>query len=132
MGLTTDYRLGELETAVMQVIWQGHGDEVTVRSVWSALQPTRALAYTTVMTIMQRLATKRVLSTRKQGKTYYYQATAQPDELLAQRAQAAIRDVLSNFGDVAIAQFLRELDGIDPQRLAALRALSVGEEPDAS
>ncbi len=130
MGLTTDYRLGDLETAVMELCWQR--DEVTVRDIWSALQPTRALAYTTVMTIMQRLATKGILSARKQGKTYYYQATAQPDELIAQRAQAAVRDVLSNFGEVAITQFLKELDGLDPQRLAALRGLSSTEEPSAS
>ncbi len=130
MGLTTDYRLGDLETAVMELCWQR--DEVTVRDIWSALQPTRALAYTTVMTIMQRLATKGILSARKQGKTYYYQATAQPDELIAQRAQAAVRDVLSNFGEVAITQFLKELDGLDPQRLAALRGLTSMEEPSAS
>ncbi|PLS80284.1 MAG: hypothetical protein CYG59_08805 [Chloroflexi bacterium] len=130
MGLTTDYRLGDLETAVMELCWQR--DEVTVRDIWSALQPTRALAYTTVMTIMQRLATKGILSARKQGKTYYYQATAQPDELIAQRAQAAVRDVLSNFGEVAITQFLKELDGLDPQRLAALRGLTSTEEPSAS
>lgn len=130
MGLTTDYRLGDLETAVMELCWQR--DEVTVRDIWSALQPTRALAYTTVMTIMQRLATKGILSARKQGKTYYYQATAQPDELIAQRAQAAVRDVLSNFGEVAITQFLKELDGLDPQRLAALRGLSSTDEPSAS
>ncbi len=130
MGLTTDYRLGELETAVMELCWQR--DEVTVREIWSALQPTRALAYTTVMTIMQRLATKGILSARKQGKTYYYRVTAQPDELIAQRAQAAVRDVLSNFGEVAITQFLKELDGLDPQRLAALRGLSSTEEPSAS
>lgn len=130
MGLTTDYRLGELETAVMELCWQR--DEVTVRDIWSALQPTRALAYTTVMTIMQRLATKGVLRARKQGKTYYYQAMAKPDELLAQRAQAAVRDVLSNFGEAAIAQFLRELDGIDPQRVAALRGLTSTEELSAS
>ncbi len=130
MGLTTDYRLGDLETAVMELCWQR--DEVTVRDIWSALQPTRALAYTTVMTIMQRLATKGILSARKQGKTYYYRVTAQPDELIAQRAQAAVRDVLSNFGEVAITQFLKELDGLDPQRLAALRGLSSTEEPSAS
>ena len=130
MGLTTDYRLGELETAVMELCWQR--DEVTVRDIWSALQPTRALAYTTVMTIMQRLATKGVLSARKQGKSYYYRATAQPDELLAQRAHAAVRDVLSNFGEAAITQFLKELDGLDPQRLAALRGLTRTEEPGAS
>ncbi len=54
MGLTTDYQLGELEEAIMEIVWQRDA-EVTVREVWEALQPTRSLAYTTVMTVMSRL-----------------------------------------------------------------------------
>ena len=118
--------LGELEAAIMQIIWQ-YG-EVTVRQVRSALQPTRPLAYTTVMTVMSRLVQKGLLRTRKQGKTFYYRPTATPDEFVAQRAQRAVRDVLANFGDVAMAYFLRELDDVDPQRLATLRDL-IRKEP---
>jgi predicted transcriptional regulator len=111
--------LGELEAAIMDLIWQR--GEMTVREVWETLQPTRPLAYTTIMTVMGRLVPKGVLIARKQGRTYYYRATAAPDEFVAQRAHAAVQDLLANFGDVGIAQFLRELDGVDPQRLAALR-----------
>ncbi len=42
--------LGELELAIMQVVWAR--GEVAVRDVWDVLHPTRALAYTTVMTVM--------------------------------------------------------------------------------
>lgn len=120
--------LGELEAAVMQVIWER--GEVTVRAVQAALQPTRPLAYTTVMTVMSRLAQKGVLLTRKQGKTYYYQATASPEEFVALRAQRAVQNVLDSFGDIAIAHFLRAIDDLDPQRLAALRALGEQESRD--
>lgn len=130
MGLTTDYRLGELETQILHCIWQR--DEVTVREVWSEVQQTRPLAYTTIMTVMQRLVTKGVLSARRQGKTDYYRALVQPDELVTVRAQAAVRDVLANFGDAALAQFLRELDTLDPERLAALRDMTKQEPPNAT
>jgi len=120
--------LGELEAAVMQNIWPQ--DEVTVRQVWDALQPTRDLAYTTVMTVMSRLVQKGVLTARKQGKTYYYQATSTPEEFVAQQAQRAVQDLLTQFGDVAIAQFLQALDDVDPERLAALRKLINQEPPD--
>jgi predicted transcriptional regulator len=119
MGVTTDYQLGELETTVMQIIWQR--EEVTVREVWEALQPTRLLAYTTVMTVMSRLVPKGVLSVRKEGKTAYYRATGTPEEILARQAQRAVHNVLATFGDAALAEFLRELQTIDPERLALLR-----------
>ena len=117
-----EHLLGELEAAIMQLIWQR--GEATVREVWQALQPHRPLKYTTVMTVMGRLVPKGVLAVRKQGKAYYYRPTATPDEFVAQRAQRAVRDVIASFGDVALAQFLRELDGVDPARLAALRRLT--------
>lgn len=122
--------LGELEAVVMQIMWCH--EEVTVREVREILQPTRPLAYTTVMTIMSRLAQKRVLTTRKQGKVFYYRATVTPDEFVAQRAQRAVQDVLASFGDVAMAYFLHELDDADPARLATLRDLIPKEHPDAT
>ena len=125
-----EHLLGELEAVVMQIIWQR--GEVTVRGVREALLPDRPLAYTTVMTIMSRLAQKGILATRKQGKVFYYQATATPHEFIAQRAQQAVQDVLASFGDVAMAYFLHELDDADPEQLAALRDLIPKERPDAA
>lgn len=131
MGLTTDYQLGELEEAIMDFVWQ-HGDEVTVREVWQALQPARPLAYTTVMTVLSRLVPKGVLSVRRQGKADYYRATGTREELKAQQAQRAVQDVIAHFGDVAITQFLRELQEADPEQLSSLRALLRKESSNAS
>ncbi len=131
MGLTTDYQLGELEEAVMEIIWR-NGPEVTVREVWQALQPTRPLAYTTVMTVMSRLVPKGVLRVRRQGKADYYHPTGTREELKALQAQRAVQDVLAHFGDVGIAQFLRELQETDPEKLAHLRVLLNQESSDAS
>lgn len=123
MGLTTDYRLGELETAVMRVVWQR--DEVTVWDVVAALKPARVLAYTTIMTILQRLATKGALTTRKEGKRYYYHAVVQPDEFVALQARAAVQQVITNFGEAAFVQFVREVRRFSPeQRAAALRMIN--------
>ncbi len=121
--------LGELEAAIMQIIWQH--EEMTVREVWETLQPTRPIAYTTVMTVMSRLVPKGVLVARKQGKTYYYRAANTGDQLVQQRAQQAVQEVLANFGEAAIAQFLRQLEQVDPQYLASLRALVEQERSHA-
>lgn len=123
--------LGELEAAIMQVVWE-HG-ESTVREVQVTLQPTRPLAYTTVMTVMSRLAQKEILCVRKAGKTYYYRATAAtPEAFIAQQAERAVQDVIASFGDVAIAHFLQAVGDISPERLAALRAMAAADSEEAA
>ncbi|MBV9790408.1 MAG: BlaI/MecI/CopY family transcriptional regulator [Chloroflexi bacterium] len=129
MGLTTDYQLGELETAIMQIVWQR--GEVTVREVQAALKPSRELAYTTVMTVMSRLVPKGILNVRRQGKADYYRATGTRDDVHNQQAQRAVQNVLAHFGDAAITQFVREIKELDPERLTALRNLLDAEQPDA-
>ena len=46
--------LGELEHAIMEQVWN-LGHPTTVPEVHEALTPARGLAYTTVMTVMNRL-----------------------------------------------------------------------------
>lgn len=123
--------LGDLEGAIMHVVWQQ--PEVTVRAVQAALQPTRPLAYTTVLTVMSRLAQKGVLIARKDGKTHHFRPAAPtPDAFVVARAQQAVQELLANYGDVGVAQFLQALEGVDPARLAALRALAREEAADES
>lgn len=129
-----DQLLGELEAAIMHIVWRRQ--EVSVRDVLEALLPTRPLKYTTVMTVMSRLAHKGVLATRKQGKSFFYHATVTPQEFVSQRAQRAVQSVLADFGDLAMTYFIRELGSTDSQRLARLHELTEGlpdqEQPDAS
>lgn len=94
---------GPLESAVMDAVWRA-GRPVAVREVIDDLNGRRSesLAYTTVMTVMSRLAEKDVLSRRKAGRGYVYEANA-PDA-----AGIAVKDVLRAYGDVAVAHFVDE------------------------
>ena len=123
-----EHLLGELEGAVMRIIWRR--TEVTVRNVLEELQPARPLKYTTVMTVMSRLAQKGVLTTRKQGNTFYYRAAATPEAFVAQRAERAVQALLATFGDVALAYILRELEDADPERRKRLRDLFPAASPN--
>jgi predicted transcriptional regulator len=108
---------GPLESEVMQAVWST-GEPVTVRQVVDDLNEQRAepLAYTTVMTVMSRLATKRALSRRKAGRGYVYEAIA-PDA-----AGLAVKDLLRAHGDVAVAHFVDEAR-TDPAMMRRLRRL---------
>ena len=52
--------LGELESEIMEIIWR-QKDTVSVKDITEVLGKKRQIAYTTVMTIMTRLANKGVL-----------------------------------------------------------------------
>lgn len=125
--------LGELELAIMRIVWAR--DTVTVRDVLDALTETRPLAYTTVMTIMSRLADKGLLVTTKQGKTYQYRATQTPEAFKALAVGRVVQTLLTDFGgEIAIRQFVEQLAAADPtqlQRLAEMVKLAQEDNDDA-
>lgn len=114
--------LGELELAIMRVAWSR--ETVTVRDVLAALNKKRSLAYTTVMTVMSRLAEKGLLTTEKQGKTYLYRAAHTQEEFEAQVAGQVAHSLISDFGEVAVSQFVKELSATNPDQLARLAKLA--------
>ncbi len=62
---------GELEQAVMEVLWESP-TALSVRDVQAALAGDRDLAYTTVMTVMDRLAKKGQLLRELDGRAWRY------------------------------------------------------------
>jgi predicted transcriptional regulator len=108
---------GPLESEVMDAVWRAAGP-VAVREVVDDLNEARSepLAYTTVMTVMSRLTEKDVLSRRKVGRGYLYEANA-PDA-----AGIAVKDVLRAYGEVAVAHFVDEAQA-DPSLRRRLRRL---------
>jgi BlaI family transcriptional regulator, penicillinase repressor len=62
--------LSRLELECMKTIWLHHAQ--TVSDVQASLRPLRPLAYTTVLTILDRLSRKGAVSRVKQGKAYVY------------------------------------------------------------
>jgi predicted transcriptional regulator len=101
----------------MDAIWEV-SRTVSVREIVDALneQRPKPLAYTTVMTVMNRLAAKNVLTRQGERRSYVYEATA-PDA-----AGIAVRDVIRTYGDAAVAHFVDEARA-DPGVLRRLRSL---------
>lgn len=75
-------RLGELERAVMDHLWSSPEPQ-TVRQVHEALSARRDLAYTTVMTVLQRLAKKDLVVQHRDDRAHRYAPVHGRDELVA-------------------------------------------------
>ncbi|HTS63754.1 MAG TPA: BlaI/MecI/CopY family transcriptional regulator [Candidatus Acidoferrales bacterium] len=89
-----------LELACLKALWTlGEGN---VRSVQQSLAHSRPLAYTTVMTVLDRLVRKGKLTRRKVGRSFVYSPTATRDTL----RKAAVRELLEGFFDGSPEQLL--------------------------
>jgi predicted transcriptional regulator len=113
--------LGSLELQVMDVMWQT--EQATVRQMTETIGRKQQVAYTTVMTVMVHLVDKGLLQRIKEGKRYRYRVTRSRSEFLRDSAKSELQALVSDFGDIAIAQFLEEIEKIDGNRLQRLRNL---------
>jgi predicted transcriptional regulator len=85
-----DSHLGALEREVMAVVWKA--GEINVREACDLLES--SVAYTTVMTTMDRLFKKRLLARRKVGRAFVYTATATRDEMEGAVATELVQSLL--------------------------------------
>jgi predicted transcriptional regulator len=76
--------LGELEQAIMEVVWASDRP-VTGREVVDQLARSRTVVYTTVLTVMDRLARKGILTKRPTGKAHTYRAVESREAYTANR-----------------------------------------------
>jgi predicted transcriptional regulator len=70
--------LAPLELDCMNALWRL--GEATVRDIHEALANTRPRAYTTIMTILDRLTQKGVVERQKAGRAWLYKANLSADQ----------------------------------------------------
>jgi len=119
--------LFELEAEVMDEVWRRR--ETTVKGVMEALngKPGSSRAYTTYMTVMQRLDRKGLLSRTRKGRSDTYVPRLSRDDYDRARARARVAGLVSEYGEVALANFAQQLATLDPDRLQKLRELAASE-----
>ncbi|WP_310711796.1 BlaI/MecI/CopY family transcriptional regulator [Nonomuraea sp. 3-1Str] len=108
--------LGELESAIMDRMW-ARRRPASVREVFQDLKQERTIAYTTVMTVMDKLHTKGLLKRRPVGRAYVYEPVASKEAYTAD----LMRTVLAGGGNQA-ATLVHFLERLTPEEAAALEA----------
>lgn len=128
-------RMGELERAVMDVLWDAAGPEgaLTVREVFDALAPSRTLAYTTVMTVLERLAKKDVVSQERTGRAFSYRAREPRADVVAGVMRSALDEADSDVRRAALVRFAEGVSAADAEAMqAALAAVIAADSAAAS
>ena len=117
MSTTRSRDLGDLERAVMTVLWD-HGPDQSVREVMHELNDSRNLAYTTVMTVLDRLSKKGLAQRRRDGRAFRYTAASTREELTAASMRSGLETLDTGNRRAAMLHFLGQSD---PAELADLR-----------
>lgn len=93
----------------------------SVREIVDAQSRRSPAAYTTVMTVLDHLHKKGIVTRRMEGKGYRYTARFTPAELRDRMARHLVQELVDDFGDTALVHFASALSGVDRQRLARIR-----------
>jgi predicted transcriptional regulator len=105
--------LGELERRVMDVLWGSMGMQLTGRQVADEL-PDRA--YTTVLTILERLRRKNLVERTTEGKAHRFAATASRETYMAELMVEALGSAQDRH-----AVLVRFAEVVSPEEAVVLR-----------
>lgn len=99
---------GPLEEQVMNILWEAK----------KPLRPQEVLgklggdhAYTTIMTVLKRMADKKILSRKMCGKAFEYCPCLEKDVFVKKNLSAIYGNLVNDFGGLAISQFVDKIKG---------------------
>ena len=99
---------GELQTQLMAALWRlGAG---TVEQVRSEIPPRYRGAYTTVQTVLNRLAERGLLSRHKVGNAIEYRPKGSEADYLSRSIASTLSGASVGARQVALARLIAELD----------------------
>ena len=110
----------------MDALWD-RAQPATVREVADALAD-RKLAYTTVMTVLDRLTTKGFVTRERVGRAWSYRPAASREAYIAQLMLDALD--LAGSRDAALVRFARSVSGEEAEILRAALGEQAGGERD--
>jgi predicted transcriptional regulator len=118
---------GELEAEIMRVVWRSP-EPIAIQTILDALGEQRRLAYTTVMTVTERLREKGWLTRVRHGRAYRYSAARTADDYTAALMGQALD--ASNDRTGALMRFAGQLTADEAAALrAALNEPQAGPDP---
>jgi predicted transcriptional regulator len=94
------------ELAIMKVVWRT--DEATVRDVYEALQETRPVAYTTVMTMMRILQEKGYLTKATNDRAHVYRPAKPSQQVIGGMVRDFLDRVFDGASDALLVHLARD------------------------
>lgn len=119
--------LGGLERSILDVLWAADSSR-SVREVHESLAASRDIAYTTVMTVLDRMAKKDLVQRERIGRAFSYRASATRAGMTADLMHDALTEFAEDDRRTALVAFVTEAGEAEREALRqALAALEAGE-----
>ena len=122
--------LGETEMEVLHHVWDLR--RATVAEVQARILRERKVAYTTVMTVMKKLADKGYLQYEKDGATYIYSAARSSEEVQRSLVDDLVNKVFRGSSLALVQTLVRHEDLTDEERRDIKQLIEAMEEDDDS
>ncbi len=121
--------LGETEMEVLHHVWDL--GEATVSDVRERILNDRDVAYTTVMTVLKKLAEKGYLDYHKEGRSYVYEPAQAPDAVQHSLLQRLMEKVFEGSPSALVQTLVEREDLSDDEREEIKALIDALDEEDA-
>jgi BlaI family transcriptional regulator, penicillinase repressor len=126
--------IGSLEADILAIVWEK--ERVRVRDVYEVLRERRPIAYTTVMTVMNNLVKKNLLTQDKTNIAYLYTPAIPGAEVAQTILNSVVNRLLRGRANVAVSYLLGLRKTLTTEQTAALKRYAEehlqGEKPLAA
>jgi len=120
-------QLGETEMEVLHHVWDL--GEATVADVRERVLEEREVAYTTIMTVMKKLADKGYLQYHKDGRTYVYAPAQEPNKVQHSLLRRLMESVFEG-SPMALVQTLVQHENLSDAERDEIRQMIDAMEDD--
>lgn len=118
MARPTSPTITDSERAILEVLWER--EEASVREVAEELARHKPVAYTTVLTMMNVLSKKGLVTHRPEGRAFIYRAALTRDQARKQALDHLLQQFFSGSPNI-LAQHLVSEHDVDPVQRAMLQ-----------
>jgi BlaI family transcriptional regulator, penicillinase repressor len=111
--------IGSLEADILSVVWEKNS--TTVRDVYETLRARRPIAYTTVMTVMNNLVKKQLLTQDKSNIAYVYTPAIPGREVAFTVLDSVVDRLLGGDRNLAVAHLLGIEEDVSDDQIDEVR-----------
>jgi BlaI family transcriptional regulator, penicillinase repressor len=111
--------IGSLEADILAIVWEK--ERVTVRDVYETLRERRPIAYTTVMTVMNNLVKKNLLTQDRTNIAYVYVPAIPGAEVAQTILDSVVNRLLGGHANVAVSYLLGLRTTLTDEQTGALK-----------
>jgi predicted transcriptional regulator len=112
--------IGPLEADILAIIWERH-QATTVRDVYETLREQRPIAYTTVMTVMNNLVKKDLLTQDRTAIAYVYTPAIPGNEVASTILDSVVQRLFRGRSNLALSHLLGLERDLNPEQSEELR-----------